>query len=889
MKSPLLVLAACLALGILMGRLLASGFVALPLLIAAASGCLLLGLILLRKDWNRFSGCLALAGFVLAGMALMTSFQYRFPPRDIHNLAAWGLDLEKDIEVEGIVVSNPVRGHSSLRFDFECRKIEAGGKWRRIQGKVQMRLFTPANAKSWAAADALDLRYGNLIRAPVRFERPRVYRNPGSFDFRWWLEAINDISWEGSIRNPAAVQKLSGTQLSRLSMAVEGLRVRLLHGIDRLYPSWSSEGRVGAVLKAVLLGDRSSLDSDTIENFRQSGLYHLLVISGLHVGLLASVILFFLYLFRVGETWRALWLLTLLGAYSLLVEQRAPTLRATLMIAAYLLARYLYRDRSALNAVGLAALILLFHRPAWLFEAGFELSFSAALLIAGLALPILQLTTVPYRSALMRLGDVERDSSLAPRLAQLRLDLRSIVRWLERRSPFMGRRPALCEGLITIPARILLWVADLVLFSAILQVGLLMPMAETFHRVTIVGIGLNTVAFPLMTLLIAVAIPTVILAATLPFLAVWPGRLLYLITNALLALTGIRSEPLWMSYRIPEPPFWVALGFALAIVAIALTLGRHRRACWTFTGVFILFTILVVTYPFAPNIPKGTLEVTALDCGRGEAIFSVLPDGTTILIDAGGREQFRSDIGRWNPGEEIISPYLWSRGIKRIDVVVLEEGSDENINAVNAVLHNFEVGELWRSPELSSPAEVALLNFARERHIRIREIAAGDGKGYGGTNIEVLWPPLSPPISLLPFSDRSPVLRITDRDGSILLRGNTDEEVEAALAKSSGQLSSTVLVSARPVSKIVSQKDFLALVNPRIVLESSDTRNSRNPGATQHIQTAASADVPVFTTARDGAITIDISDSSISVRCFASSRLFERRRQGSHRSGSSGL
>jgi competence protein ComEC len=259
------------------------------------------------------------------------------------------------------------------------------------------------------------------------------------------------------------------------------------------------------------------------------------------------------------------------------------------------------------------------------------------------------------------------------------------------------------------------------------------------------------------------------------------------------------------------------------------------------------------------------------------------------LIDAGGREQFRPDIGRWNPGEEIISPYLWSRGIKRIDVVVLEEGSDENINAVNAVLHNFEVGELWRSPELSSPAEVALLNFARERHIRIREIAAGDGKGYGGTNIEVLWPPLSPPISLLPFSDRSPVLRITDRDGSILLRGNTDEEVEAALAKSSGQLSSTVLVSARPVSKIVSQKDFLALVNPRIVLESSDTRNSRNPGATQHIQTAASADVPVFTTARDGAITIDISDSSLSVRCFASSRLFEGRRQGSHRSVSSGL
>jgi competence protein ComEC len=889
MKSPLLILAACFAAGILIGRLLAPSFALLPLIIAAASGCLLVGLILLRKDRVRFSGFLALAGFVLAGVAARTSFQHRFLPCDIHNLAAWGLDLQKDVEVEGVVAGNPIRGHSSLGFDFECRRIEAGGKWRRAQGKVQMRMFTPANAKSWAAADSLDLRYGDLIRAPVRFERPRVYRNPGSFDFRWWLEAINDISWEGSIRNPAMVQKLSASQVSRFSMLVADARARLSHGIDRLYPSWSPEGRVGAVLKAVLLGDRSSLDSDTIENFRQSGLYHLLVISGLHVGLLASVILFFLYLFRVGETWRALWLLVLLGGYSLLVEQRAPTLRATLMIAAYLLARFLYRDRSALNAVGLAALILLFHRPAWLFEAGFELSFSAALLIAGLALPILQRTTVPYRSALARLGDVERDSSLAPRLAQLRLDLRSIVRWFERSLPGMGRRPALCEWLVTTPARILLWAVDLVLFSAILQIGLLMPMAETFHRVTIVGIGLNTIAFPLMTLLIAIAVPTVILAATLPFLAVLPGKLLFLVTNALLALTGIRSEPLWMSYRIPEPPFWVALGFTLAVVAIALTLGRHHRACWFFTGAFTLFTAIVVTYPFAPKITRRTLEVTALDCGRGEAVFSVLPDGTTMLTDAGGREQFRPDIGRWNPGEEIVSPYLWSRGIKRIDVVVLEEGSDENINAVNAVLHNFEVGELWQSPELSSPAEGALLDFARERHIRIREIAAGDGKGYGETTVQVLWPPLSPSISPLPFSERSPVLRIADNHGSILLRGNTDEEVERSLAKSGGQLSSTVLVSARPVSEIISQKHFLALVDPQIVLDSSGVRNRRDPGDRERIQVPSSADVPVFTTARDGAITIDLSDSSFSVHCFGSLREFEWRRQGGHRAGPYGL
>ncbi|MGH7967131.1 MAG: ComEC/Rec2 family competence protein, partial [Limisphaerales bacterium] len=346
---------ACFALGILAAHLLAPDFADISLLLAAASGCLLLGLVSLRRERIRTSACLAVAGFVVAGMAAGAGFQYRFLLSDVHNLSGWGVNLKKSVVTEGVVASNPIRSSNSFRFDLDCRRIEDDGGWRKVRGKIQVRLFTPANAKSWEAIEALGLHYGNLIRAPVRFEKPRVYRNPGSFDFRWWLEAINDVSWEGTIRNPRTVRKVSESQVARLSLLVQNVRLRLLQGIDRLYPPWLPEGRVGAVLKAVLLGDRSSLDSDTVENFRQSGLYHLLVISGLHVGLLASVLLFFLYLLRVGESWRAVSLLMFLGAYSLLLEQRAPTLRASLMIAAYLLARYLYRDRSALNAVGIAA------------------------------------------------------------------------------------------------------------------------------------------------------------------------------------------------------------------------------------------------------------------------------------------------------------------------------------------------------------------------------------------------------------------------------------------------------------------------------------------------------------------------------------------------------
>ncbi len=889
MKCPLLILTVCFALGILAAHLLPPDFAGFSLLLAAASACLLLGLISLRTERIRISACLALAGFVLAGMVAGAGFQYRFLPNDVHYLSGWGVDLKRSVETEGVIASNPIRGHNSFRFDLECRRIEHDGEWRKVRGKIQVRLFTPSNAQSWEALESLGLRYGNLIQAPVRFDKPWVYRNPGSFDFRWWLEAINDISWEGTIRNPQAVRKISDSQASRLSLLVQNARSRLLHGIDRLYPPWSPEGRVGAVLKAVLLGDRSSLDSDTVENFRQSGLYHLLVISGLHVGLLASVLLFFLYLLRVGETWRAAWLLMFLGTYSLLVEQRAPTLRASLMIAAYLLARYLYRDRSALNAVGIAALALLFYRPAWLFEAGFALSFSAALLIAGLALPVLQRTTIPYRSALVHLGTVDRDINLDPRHAQFRVELRMIIAWLKEEGSFLHRHPAFCEQTVTMPFRIVLWTVDLVLFSAIIQLGLLMPMAETFHRITIVGIGLNTLAFPMMTLLITVAVPTVILAATVPALAVLPGKLLFWLTNGLLALTEFRGEPLWMSYRIPGPPLWVAVGFALAVVGVALTLHRSRRALLVSVCLFITFAGFVVSYPFAPRIPSGTLEVTALDCGRGEALFGVLPDGTTLLVDAGGRESFGPDLGRWNPGEEIVSPYLWSRGIKSVDIAVLGGASDENVNAMAAILRNFRVGELWRSPRREGPDDHTLIDTARERNVRIRNIMAGGGEHRGRADIQVLWPSVAWSNRRLPYRDRSPVLRIMDPEGSILLRGNTDDRVERILADSEIELSSDVLESARPLSEITSRKIFLARVNPRIVLETGGHEKAGKGRRYLHLNKTGSPDVPVFNAGNDGAVTIDMKNSTLSIRCYGTSKVFHLQRSVSRAAGSSGL
>ncbi len=898
MKSPLLALACCFALGIALARPKQPPtfdiVTSIAVFLVSSSACLLVGLIILGdhprpagagKDHpygpsarrRAASWALALAGFVLAGAAAAQLFEFRFPPNHISHLATWRVDSVNLIRLEGTLVSTPQRTPYGLQFDVNVRRLESRGQVHAATGKVRLRL-QPADDPE--IIDPLHLQYGDSISGLVRLRRPRTYRNPGGFDFRRWMESIEDLYWDGTIRSGASVEKLpavpprrAGAERgSRLDAALTGTRNYLLQVIDRLYPPWSVEGRDGAVLKAVLLGERSSLDSDTIESFRRTGLYHLLVIAGLHVGLLAMLAEGFLRLLGLRESWRSGLVLLFLLGYASLVEQRAPTLRATLMITAYLLARFLYREHVALNAIGLAALLLLFNRPPWLLESGFQLSFSAALLIAGLAAPVLQRTTEPYRSALYQLQAVDRDPSLAPRLAQFRLDLRSLIATLEARFAFLERHPAVAAAAVTGPARVALWTVNIVLFSAILQLGLLLPMAKTFHRVTLAGIGLNALAIPVMTALLACAVPTVILGATVPALAVWPAKAVGAILTGLFTLTALPDLPhwpSWLSYRVPDPPLWIAWGFALSIVAAACVLGRSRRGFGALLIAFAILATLVCLHPFTPRLSKGVLEVTALDCGGGDALFLVLPDRTTLLVGAGGRGRGRANPEgasggrRWDPGENIVSPYLWSRGFKRIDIVVLTETHGDHLGGLTSVVGNFRVGEFWHGSNSLAPAYATLLEQVDRSGISVRQVAAGDAIRRGTTTIQILWPPAAQLASRVAAGDDSVVMRISDGDRTALLTGDISSKVEHTLLASGVSLESHVLKIAHQGAKSSSSPEFLARVLPRAAIVNAESGNSMNLPNPETLDRLRALGTHILRTDLDGAVTVEMNGSSM--------------------------
>src|SRR5260370_38983661 len=183
-------------------------------------------------------------------------------------------------------------------------------------------------------------------------------------------------------------------------------RGRLRDEIDELF---ARTPQVAGVLRAMLLGDRSFVGRAEAADFQKTGVFHVLVVAGLHVGALAFALYWVGRKLRLSRVWTMLFTLTMLFAYVAVVEQRTPVLRAAMMAAIVVLGGFFFRRLELLNSASVAPLILFAARPLPLRDSTFQLTFVAIGCIAGLALPWLEKTVQRYVRALRGWRDVTRD------------------------------------------------------------------------------------------------------------------------------------------------------------------------------------------------------------------------------------------------------------------------------------------------------------------------------------------------------------------------------------------------------------------------------------------------------------------------------------------------
>ncbi len=389
-------------------------------------------------------------------------------------------------------------GDTQQRLDLETERIASGVETWDIHCGLRVTFYgkevkTESEEESSAAPMRL-FRYGERLRFPTRLYPPHNYRNPGAFDYQGYL-AENGIAALASTK-AGNVELLPGFAGNHAELWRTRIHRSIVGKIHALWPEHEA-----ALVDALLIGENSFVGREVLTDFQRTGTYHVLVISGLKVGILALVLFWLLRRTRVSDAVASAVTILVTVAYALLTDVGAPVWRATLMLMLYLGARLLYRQRSVLNTIGAAALALLLVDPAALSGASFQLSFLCVLVIAGIGTPIIERTTQPLRSALRNFDSAGYDSALPPALAQLRLDLRMVTGRLES---FLGRSFPLMMLVGT--ARPLLLGCEFLVISIVLQVGFTLPMAYYFHRATLVSLPANVLAVPLTEIIMVTSI-----------------------------------------------------------------------------------------------------------------------------------------------------------------------------------------------------------------------------------------------------------------------------------------------------------------------------------------------------------------------------------------------
>lgn len=531
------------------------------------------------------------------------------------------------------------------------------------------------------------LREGMHVRLEGMLVLPELPRNPGQFNRRIY-ESGKKIDFY--LENPTVLEVKE--QRSGVREVVEIWKTEMMNRCEKIYPDEEA-----GILEAMLFGEKSELSGDIKELYQAAGISHVLVISGLHISLLALAVAGILR--RLGFP-MPVWVILSVGVlagYGILIGQPTTAVRALLMFFVLQGARLLGRSYDLLSALAFAGILMLLDNPDLILDGGCRLSFCA---VIGVGWYVSEKNKI-FRS----IGEKEK-----------------------RKNRGKGGKGSSAGAILeNIRAGWYLW-----LFT-------LPVMLDTFYQVSVVGILWNLVAIPLLPVIIASGGLGVVLAGWNIFLGSLAGSPAYGMLQLYQEIGNI-SEKLPVGMWTPgQPSKPVIAGYYLVISLLVLVekqLIKREKRWKIIPGMELcsmLLLLLLMAHPW-----QQREKITFLDVGQGDASL-LQSGGQTLLLDGGSTSQK-------NVGTYVILPYIKQQGISCLEAVVLTHTDQDHINGVIEVLEEGKKGWLTVKnlmyPYWMEGTEQGkqLKKLAEEAGASCRKIRAGDRLTIGKAEAVVLYP-----------------------------------------------------------------------------------------------------------------------------------------------------
>ena len=807
MKRPILIIAIGYIIGILGGLYLEKSMVLFLSCIA-----IIIFIIKRKKSWKigRYKRYIKLyinnkAIIILIITAIISSiiiYQKEKEYKKIEN----ELCKTEDIVIKGKIKRETKTKEYGKIYKVQIEEITQNGKEIKAQKK---NIYIQENKTK------IKLQYGDIIEVKGKYEEPESRRNYKGFDYKLYLKTKNILG------------TLKSTNIKKVSLKIENpieyiesksikLSENLKQKANNILPQ-----EIASIFIGIILGDRTEIPEEAIENFRNANMSHILAVSGMHMSyliLLATQIIGKL----IGKKQSYYISIILIIEYMFLTGFSASIIRAGIMGIILISSKIFYKNNDVLTNIAISALIILLKNPYTILDLSFQFSYGGTI------------------------GIILFQKFISKNFLEKIIKSKKIIEIIS----------------VTISAQIIILPISIIQFNKLniyfiltnLIIGFIIGPVMACGFIFLITLIINVKTAQIFSIILQIAIKALILTSQIAKL---PYSNIYLPTpNFIQIIIYFLSIHIFMFiYYIynTKNKTQTVKRFRNIISMIKFYL-KYRMKPKTKSRTKIISIIIIALIMVMQIIPKD-LKVYFVDVNQGDSTFIVTPKGKTILIDGGGSSYT-------NVGKNTLLPYILDRGYTKIDIVIISHMDLDHCDGIIYLMDKIKIKTIIIGKQYEeSDNYKRFVKLAKEKRIEVKIVEAGENINIErNVNLDILWPDSKNKISENAINNNSLVFKLKYKKYSILFTGDIEEIAEKAiLERYRNMLQSTILKVAHHGSKTSTTAEFLKAVKPRYALIGVGKNNKFGHPSENTIKKLKEMKVKIFRTDELGEITIKMN------------------------------